>query len=116
MYPEDPDEDVSSTSSSSSSDNEEQVDEEKLESDISEALVQIESNPYNYDAHIQLISLLRKSGDLVKLREARERMSSHFPLTPGAFCQPAVTAVPPFCLTSKNAFSNSRTVASVYQG
>lgn len=37
---------------------------------------------YNYDVHIQLINKLRSSGELELLRDARERMSSVFPLTP----------------------------------
>ncbi|XP_024032640.1 squamous cell carcinoma antigen recognized by T-cells 3-like, partial [Morus notabilis] len=39
-------------------------------------------NPSNYDAHVQYIKLLRKIGDIEKLRRAREAMSELFPLTP----------------------------------
>lgn len=44
---------------------------------------QVESNPYHYDSHVQLIKLLRESGDLDKVRNARESMSKIFPLTQG---------------------------------
>ncbi|KAF8016112.1 hypothetical protein BT93_H1598 [Corymbia citriodora subsp. variegata] len=40
------------------------------------------NNPSNYDAHLQYIRLVRKTGDLNKLRQAREAMSALFPLTP----------------------------------
>jgi hypothetical protein len=46
---------------------------------------QISKNAYNYDAHIQLIELLKKMGELIKLREAREQMSKLFPLTEGMY-------------------------------
>ncbi|KAL6048505.1 Splicing factor [Balamuthia mandrillaris] len=36
--------------------------------------------PYNYEAHIQLISALRLMGQIEPLRAAREKMSSLFPL------------------------------------
>lgn len=41
------------------------------------------SNPYHYDSHVELIKLLRQSGDLDKVRNAREGMSKIFPLTEG---------------------------------
>uniref|UniRef100_A0A2N9H1C3 Reverse transcriptase zinc-binding domain-containing protein n=1 Tax=Fagus sylvatica TaxID=28930 RepID=A0A2N9H1C3_FAGSY len=40
------------------------------------------SNPANYDAHVQYIKLLRKMGELEKLRQAREAMSELFLLAP----------------------------------
>ncbi|XP_057742435.1 uncharacterized protein LOC130960918 [Arachis stenosperma] len=40
------------------------------------------ANPYNYDSHSQYIKLLRKMGDVEKLRAAREAMSELFPLSP----------------------------------
>ncbi|KAI6701774.1 hypothetical protein NL676_016098 [Syzygium grande] len=40
------------------------------------------NNPSNYDAHLQYIRLVRKTGDLNKLRQARDSMSALFPLTP----------------------------------
>ena len=38
-----------------------------------------------YDVHLEIIKLLRQMGELDKLRDAREKMSQHFPLTPGTF-------------------------------
>ncbi|KAM6563314.1 hypothetical protein CsatB_023312 [Cannabis sativa] len=43
---------------------------------------ELSTNPSNYDAHIQYINLLRKTGDIEKLRRAREAMSDLFPLIP----------------------------------
>lgn len=56
---------------------EEAVDEEK----ITALEEQVRSNPFAYDPHVNLIALLRKTGDLDKLRKAREEMSKLFPLT-----------------------------------
>ena len=47
---------------------------------------QVESNPYHYDSHVQLIKLLRECGDLDRVRNARESMSKIFPLTQGNIC------------------------------
>lgn len=43
---------------------------------------QICENKYLYDAHVQLIEIYRKLGDLKSLREACERFRECFPLTP----------------------------------
>ncbi|KAI4375822.1 hypothetical protein MLD38_013646 [Melastoma candidum] len=43
---------------------------------------QLSSNPLNYDAHAQYVKLLRKMGEVQKLRQAREAMCALFPLTP----------------------------------
>lgn len=43
---------------------------------------ELSRNPSNYDAHVQYIRLLRKAGEIDKLRQARESMSQLFPLTP----------------------------------
>ncbi|CAH1802142.1 unnamed protein product [Owenia fusiformis] len=56
-------------------------DDDKHSLKIQELEAQITSNPYMYDPHVELISLLRAEGELTKLREARERMSNIFPLT-----------------------------------
>ncbi|XP_011296923.1 squamous cell carcinoma antigen recognized by T-cells 3 [Fopius arisanus] len=40
------------------------------------------TNPYDYDSHVAVISKLEKMGDLDRLRVARERMSSKYPLSP----------------------------------
>ena len=44
---------------------------------------QIKTNPYMYDHHVELITLLKAAGDFDKLRAAREAMNLIFPLTEG---------------------------------
>ncbi|KAL9246096.1 hypothetical protein vseg_019674 [Gypsophila vaccaria] len=65
--------------SSSDSDSDTEADQssqlQTLESELSR-------NPANYDAHFQYIQLLRKMGEIDKLRRAREAMNQLFPLTP----------------------------------
>ncbi|KAL0873421.1 hypothetical protein Bca101_023126 [Brassica carinata] len=53
---------------------------EALESELS-------ANPYNYDAYVQYIKLLRKTANLEKLRQAREAMSAMFPLSPSLWLE-----------------------------
>ncbi|CAN6914432.1 unnamed protein product [Brassica oleracea var. botrytis] len=53
---------------------------ETLESELS-------ANPYNYDAYVQYIKLLRKTANLEKLRQAREAMSAMFPLSPSLWLE-----------------------------
>ncbi|XP_059162213.1 squamous cell carcinoma antigen recognized by T-cells 3-like [Physella acuta] len=55
--------------------------EKEIENEIAAYSKQISQNPYVYDNHIKKIKLLRELGDLHRLREAREEMSRHFPLT-----------------------------------
>ncbi|KAF7842834.1 squamous cell carcinoma antigen recognized by T-cells 3 [Senna tora] len=43
---------------------------------------ELAANPSNYDSHVQYIKLLRRMGDIEKLRKARETMSELFPLSP----------------------------------
>nr|XP_043628215.1 squamous cell carcinoma antigen recognized by T-cells 3 isoform X2 [Erigeron canadensis] len=63
------------------------------ESDDDEALqiqtleTQLSTNPSDYDAHLQYISVLRKQGEIDKLRLAREAMAQIFPLTPAMWQQ-----------------------------
>ena len=45
--------------------------------------LQLSTNPYHYDSHLQLISLARSVGDLDAARKAREAMHKVFPLTEG---------------------------------
>lgn len=45
--------------------------------------VQLSTNPYHYDSHVQLISLARSAGDLDAARKAREAMHQVYPLTEG---------------------------------
>ncbi|KAL9251928.1 Squamous cell carcinoma antigen recognized by T-cells 3-like protein [Drosera capensis] len=67
----------SDTGSDSDSEDEAQV---KLQLQTLEE--ELGSNPSNYDAQVQYIKLLRKMGELEKLRKAREMMSQVFPLSP----------------------------------
>ncbi|KAL8141439.1 hypothetical protein V2J09_007460, partial [Rumex salicifolius] len=71
------DNDDSSSDSDSDSDNEAQ---QHLQIQTLES--QLSSNPSDYDAHVQYIKLLRKTGELEKLRQARESMNQLFPLSP----------------------------------
>ena len=81
--------DDSSSSSTSSdedgqlSDDEEDepVDVTETEKTISELEQQLQTNPYYYDGHVQLIACLKKLKDLKRLKNARTGMSSLFPLT-----------------------------------
>ncbi|PPS16520.1 hypothetical protein GOBAR_AA04048 [Gossypium barbadense] len=71
-------------SDSDSSDSEDEAEQTQqlraLESDLS-------TNPSNYDAHVLYIKLLRRRGEIEKLREARENMNVLFPLTPAMWVE-----------------------------
>eukprot|EP00252_Welwitschia_mirabilis_P019730 TRINITY_DN4649_c0_g1_i2.p1 TRINITY_DN4649_c0_g1~~TRINITY_DN4649_c0_g1_i2.p1 ORF type:complete len:822 (+),score=189.82 TRINITY_DN4649_c0_g1_i2:143-2608(+) len=69
----------SAESSSDSSDSEEEEENAALIQTLEDSLAE---NPYNYDAHVQYISSLRKAGNVEKLQSARIAMSSLFPLSP----------------------------------
>ncbi|KAF9690327.1 hypothetical protein SADUNF_Sadunf01G0184000 [Salix dunnii] len=43
--------------------------------------IELSSNPANYDSHVQYIKLLRKMGEIDKLKQAREAMNNVFPLS-----------------------------------
>lgn len=62
------------------SDEEEKEDPELLKQ-ISQYKEELLSNPYNYNAHLQLVTLLRKSDNFDQLRNARKAFSEHYPLT-----------------------------------
>ena len=47
------------------------------------ACFQISKNPYLYNSHLELIKKLRVLGDLQRLRDARQAMQKHFPLSEG---------------------------------
>ncbi|XP_048582482.1 squamous cell carcinoma antigen recognized by T-cells 3 [Nematostella vectensis] len=68
-------------SDSSSDEGMEQDKDPSADAEIHQLELQLETNPYNYQSHIQLINLLSSSGDLERLRQARENMSKSFPLT-----------------------------------
>ncbi|KAM3762796.1 hypothetical protein ACB098_01G372800 [Castanea mollissima] len=75
--PQNPNSHPSDSESDSDSEDESQqkVELQTLETELS-------SNPSNYDSHVQYIRLLRKMGEIEKLRQAREAMNLLFPLTP----------------------------------
>ncbi|KAI6650949.1 Squamous cell carcinoma antigen recognized by T-cells 3-like [Oopsacas minuta] len=68
------DDDVSSSSSEATQDNE-------LVRRIDVLERELAVNPMQYDKHLQLLKLLRGSPDLDRLRDARERMQSQYPLS-----------------------------------
>ncbi|XP_048128253.1 squamous cell carcinoma antigen recognized by T-cells 3 isoform X2 [Rhodamnia argentea] len=81
--PNEPPLDVPADSSPPDSDSDSDSDSEAQDKLQIEALEsELYSNPSNYDAHLQYIRLVRKTGDLNKLRQARDAMSALFPLTP----------------------------------
>ncbi|RUS77540.1 hypothetical protein EGW08_014694 [Elysia chlorotica] len=66
---------------SSSDDSENDENDKENEMKYSMLSKKISQNPYLYDAHKDRIAVLRRMGDLHKLRDAREEMSKYFPLT-----------------------------------
>ncbi|KAG5872420.1 hypothetical protein JTB14_013665 [Gonioctena quinquepunctata] len=68
------------SSSSSSSDEEEEN--QELAARAQELEKQISSNEYLYDAHVEIVGLYRRTGDLNSMRAAYERFSEKFPLSP----------------------------------
>ncbi|MED6158347.1 hypothetical protein PIB30_031977 [Stylosanthes scabra] len=68
---------------SDDSDSDSDSDDEAQQNQQLQALeAELVANPYNYDSHSQYIKLLRKMGDVEKLRASREAMSELFPLSP----------------------------------
>jgi len=72
----DDDDDTSSDSS------EEQIDDSKQEAELVALRDIVQSNLYNYQSHIDYITLSRQYGNLEHLRVARQTMSEIYPLTP----------------------------------
>lgn len=68
----------SDSDSSQDSENED----DKLEEKIRSLRFKLADNPYDYQTYIDLINLLRSTGELDLLREAREDFAKKFPLTP----------------------------------
>ncbi|CAI0376801.1 unnamed protein product [Linum tenue] len=66
----------------SSSESDDDEDDSQLAEQLKQLESELEANPSNYDAHVQCIKLLRRMGELEKLRQAREAMNALFPLTP----------------------------------
>ncbi|KAK9217151.1 hypothetical protein WN943_005776 [Citrus x changshan-huyou] len=71
--------DASDSDSDSDSDSE---DEAKQSMELQTLQYQLSNEPSNYDTHVQYIKVLRKMGEIEKLRQAREAMNEIFPLTP----------------------------------
>ncbi|KDP40896.1 hypothetical protein JCGZ_24895 [Jatropha curcas] len=69
-------------SPSSSDSDAESDDDTYLNQELKTLEAELSTNPSNYDSHVQYIKLLRKMGEIEKLRQAREAMSAIFPLTP----------------------------------
>ncbi|XP_077511193.1 RNA-binding protein 4F [Amblyomma americanum] len=74
-------EDDAMSDGSSDSESDKDIDAEE-EKQIGELQEKVTANPYHYDSHIALIAYLRDTGNLEKLRDAREAMAKVFPLTP----------------------------------
>ena len=74
------DDDETSSESSSGSE-EEEIDDSKQEAELTASRDIVQSNPYNYQAHIDYITLARKYTNLDHLRFARQTMSEIYPLT-----------------------------------
>ena len=82
-YIDDPDDDQDEESSSQEDDNDADDEREKQLEEAYQAIrYKLADNPYDYDSYVQLIETASALGDLSKLRQAREDMSSKFPLTP----------------------------------
>ncbi|KAK6159692.1 hypothetical protein DH2020_003073 [Rehmannia glutinosa] len=73
--------DGSDSGSESDSDSDSE-DEAQAKAQIEALETVLNNNPSDYDSHVQYIKILRKQGDVEKLRQARETMSSLFPLSP----------------------------------
>ncbi|KAJ7967924.1 squamous cell carcinoma antigen recognized by T-cells 3-like [Quillaja saponaria] len=74
--------DTEQNDTSSDSDESDSDDEAQQNLQLQTLETELSTNPSNYDGHVQYIKLLRKAGDIEKLRRAREAMSELFPLSP----------------------------------
>lgn len=87
---------------SSSSDS---CDEEEAESaEISTLRSRLETSPYHYETHLELIKTLRDLGDLDKTRQAREVMSKLFPLTSELWLEWINDEMPLSCITEQKMY------------
>ena len=82
------DEDGSGDDSENDSDEDMEDDDEKEDpelmkkiSSLFEELDAKQGNPYNYNAHLELVNLLRKTDNFNQLRTARQNFSDFYPLT-----------------------------------
>ncbi|XWS20670.1 hypothetical protein CRYUN_Cryun31cG0122800 [Craigia yunnanensis] len=99
----------SNRKSSSSSDSSDSEDEAEQTEQLLTLESELTSNSSNYDAHVQYIKLLRRSGEIEKLREARENMNALFPLTPSMWVEWAKDEA------SLSNDSNSKAVEKLYE-
>ncbi|XP_074641538.1 spliceosome associated factor 3, U4/U6 recycling protein-like [Tubulanus polymorphus] len=70
-----------------SSDSDSSDEEEANELKIKQLQASISENPYMYDNHVELIKLLRETGDLDRQRSARQAMREIFPLAEDLWLQ-----------------------------
>ncbi|XVE91288.1 hypothetical protein DITRI_Ditri20bG0141400 [Diplodiscus trichospermus] len=77
----------SNRKSSSDSDSSDSEDEAEQTEQLLTLGSELCSNPSNYDAHVEYIKLLRRRGEIEKLREARENMNALFPLSPAMWVE-----------------------------
>ncbi|PNX60955.1 squamous cell carcinoma antigen recognized by T-cells 3-like protein, partial [Trifolium pratense] len=71
----------------SDSDDSDSEDEAQQNIQMESLQTELAANPSNYDAHLQYINILRKTGDIDRLTKAREAMSEIFPLSPPTWQQ-----------------------------
>ncbi|KAA8536632.1 hypothetical protein F0562_029110 [Nyssa sinensis] len=71
-----------SSDSDSESDSDDSDDEAQENLQMETLEMELSNNPANYDGHVQFIRALRRKGNIEKLRQAREVMSTLFPLSP----------------------------------
>nr|KYP63247.1 Squamous cell carcinoma antigen recognized by T-cells 3 [Cajanus cajan] len=69
------------------SDDSDSEDEAQQNLQLESLQTELAANPSNYDAHLQYIALLRRTGDVDQLTIAREAMSELFPLSPTMWLQ-----------------------------
>ncbi|XP_078158298.1 uncharacterized protein LOC144553999 [Carex rostrata] len=73
---------TTTASSSDDSGSEEEADEGADELRIQALEQALRNQPLDYDSHLQYVNCLRKSGEIEKLRNAREEMNRLFPFSP----------------------------------
>ena len=61
----------------------EKLDESQFQSKLNELEKLISENKYQYQLYVDIIKLTRDNGNLIKLREYREKMCELFPLSEG---------------------------------
>jgi hypothetical protein len=79
------DDESSESSSVSSSASSSEINEKKLKQQIIELRQRIQANSGDFQAWLQLVRLLRQSGELDPLREVRNQFADRFPLPYGYY-------------------------------